>query len=74
MPKTVSGKRCIKILTQNFGFFIASQRGSHVKLRRYVGTTTITTIVPRHSELAHGTLRGILELGNVPFTDFENYM
>lgn len=65
MAKTVSGKVCVKILCRYFGFFLVSQKGSHVKLRRVVGRQTITTIVPQHSELSIGTLRGVLELAEV---------
>ena len=61
MPKlrTLTGEDVIRILSQ-FGFEIASQRGSHSKLRRILpdGTKQILTI-PRHKELDKGTLRAI---------------
>jgi len=65
MPKTLSGKRVIKILCRSFGFSFISQKGSHVKLAKVVGNDTITTIVPVHKELARGTLKGVLELAKV---------
>ncbi|OGL66976.1 hypothetical protein A2856_00565 [Candidatus Uhrbacteria bacterium RIFCSPHIGHO2_01_FULL_63_20] len=65
MAKTVSGKYCVKILCRYFGFFVVSQKGSHIKLRRMVGRQTVTTIVPNHPELSIGTLRGVLELAEV---------
>lgn len=70
MSKTFSGKQVVKILCQKFGFFIVSQKGSHIKLRKIVLGMTITTIVPMHKELAIGTLRGILDLAKVNFEEF----
>ncbi len=70
MPKTFSGKQAIKILCREFGFFIASQKGSHVKLCKISKDKTITTIVPDHKELATGTLRGVLRLAKVEYEDF----
>lgn len=73
MSKTFSGKRAVKILCRGFGFFIVSQKGSHIKLRKIILGRTITTIVPLHSELAFGTLRGVLDLAEVSFEDFFKY-
>ena len=70
MPKTFSGKKAIKILCREFGFYIVSQKGSHVKLRRIVGNKEINTIVPLHRELSPGTLKGILELAQVDEKEF----
>lgn len=74
MSNTVSGKLCVKILCKYFGFLLISQKGSHVKLRRKLGSRTITTIVPLHRELATGTLRGILEFAEVPEELFFDYI
>ena len=74
MAKTVSGNRCVKILCRHFGFFIARQKGSHVKLRRGVESKIITTIVPLHRELASGTLHGILKLAEVSGDDFLKFL
>ncbi len=60
----------VKILNRNFGFFFVSQKGSHVKLRKKTISKTITTIVPMHKELSHGTLLGILELAEINEQDF----
>jgi predicted RNA binding protein YcfA (HicA-like mRNA interferase family) len=70
MPKVLSGKRVIKILCREFGFYFVSQKGSHVKLRKRIGNQEITTVVPLHKELAPGTLRGVLELAKVDEKDF----
>lgn len=74
MPKTASGKEVVRILTQHFGFYFVSQKGSHVKLRRNTNQGTITTIVPMHHELSYGTLRGVLELAKVDRKQFEEFL
>jgi len=58
-PKVLSGPDVVKIL-KLFGFEVASQRGSHIKLRRALpGGTNQTLTVPNHRELDRGTLLGI---------------
>lgn len=64
--KLVSGKECIKVLCNEFGFRIVRQKGSHVVLRKN-GTGTV---VPVHPELKTGTLRGILKLAKVSEEEF----
>ncbi len=61
MPKLkrLTAKQVLAILTQ-FGFVIASQRGSHIKLTRLVqGQKQILTI-PNHTELDTGTSKAIM--------------
>ena len=70
MSKTFSGKEVVKVLCREFGFFVVSQRGSHIKLNRKNGNRTIVTIVPVHRELAHGTLLGILEMAEIDIAEF----
>ena len=70
MAKPYSAKQVIKILTRKFGFVFVSQKGSHVKLRRFLAGKAITTIVPLHRELASGTLKGILELAQIAEREF----
>lgn len=43
MPKLHSSKHIVRIL-ENKGFVFVSQRGSHVKYRRY-GSPTLTVII-----------------------------
>lgn len=61
MPKlrTLSGADLLRIFS-GFGFHPASQRGSHVKLRRILpeGIRQTLTIV-LHDEVDRGTLRAI---------------
>lgn len=59
MPKLphVSGAAAIRAL-ERLGFTQVRQRGSHVVLKR-IGTERVAgCVVPLHSELASGTLRG----------------
>ncbi len=73
MPlKKISGKDCIKILRNKFGFSIARQKGSHIVLKKQTSEGEIGTVVPNHKELKIGTLKGILELAKVKEEDFAN--
>ncbi len=58
MPRlpVLSGEELIKVL-QKAGFKILRQKGSHVSLQK----DNFKTVVPLHSELAKGTLLGILK-------------
>lgn len=57
--KRLSGREVIKIL-KRFGFKPVSQKGSHVKLKRYVELSAQTLTIPDHKELDTGTLRAIV--------------
>ncbi len=61
MPKLrrISGAEVISVF-EGFGFELVSSRGSHAKLRRFVGDTKHTLTVPTHSELDTGNLRAII--------------
>jgi len=56
--KILSGEDIITIL-KSFDFFIAGQKGSHVKMKRAVGDTTQTLTIPNHKELDAGTIKAI---------------
>lgn len=56
--KVLSGKDVIKIL-ESFNFAVASQKGSHIKLRRTINTRNQTVTIPDHKELDKGTLLAI---------------
>jgi predicted RNA binding protein YcfA (HicA-like mRNA interferase family) len=62
----VSGQETITALEQ-MGFVEVSQRGSHVKLRDQDGRIVI---VPKHRELAKGTLSAILRQSGVSVSEF----
>jgi predicted RNA binding protein YcfA (HicA-like mRNA interferase family) len=57
--KVLSGAEVVIILSI-FGFKVASQRGSHIKLRRIeAGSGHQTLTIPNHKELDRGTLGAI---------------
>ena len=57
--KPLSGDEVIKIFSA-FGFEIAAQRGSHVKLQRLLADGSRQSLtIPRHAELDKGTLKAI---------------
>ena len=60
MPKlkTLSGEDTVKIL-QSFGFTVANQRGSHIKLQRFYNSSKQTITIPNHKELDKGTLKAV---------------
>jgi predicted RNA binding protein YcfA (HicA-like mRNA interferase family) len=70
MYKPISGRKVVKILCRDFGFYFVSQKGSNVKLRKRINNKEITTIVPLHKELAPGTLKGVLKLAQIEEKDF----
>lgn len=65
-----SGEQVFKILQKHFGFVFTSQKGSHIKLRKFDGNATVTVVVPNHKELATGTLKNILRQAQVDEEDF----
>ncbi len=73
--KKISGKECVKILCNKFGFRIIRQKGSHIVLSKESpeGIGLIGTVVPNHKELKIGTLKGVLELAKVKEEDFAKY-
>ena len=71
MPKLrrLSGQEAIRVL-QRLDFTRVRQRGSHVVLKRQTPEGEIGCVVPLHSELAIGTLRGILRQARVTPEEF----
>lgn len=54
------------------GFWVVSQRGSHIKLRK-VGKPALTVIVPaERKQIPHGTFRSILRQAQLTEDDFKN--
>ena len=54
------------------GFLEASQKGSHVKFVKETDDGVLTAIVPRHREVAIGTLRSILRQARLTPQQFES--
>lgn len=66
MPRLrrVSGQEAIQAL-ERLGFFQVRQKGSHVILKKRTPEGDIGCVVPLHSELAIGTLRGIIRQAKI---------
>lgn len=64
--------REVKRKLEAAGFAETSQKGSHVKFVHRDGEGARTAIVPRHREVAAGTLRSILRQAGIPPEEFEN--
>jgi len=68
MPKLkiLSGPEVVRILSI-FGFKVASQRGSHIKLRRKeAGSGQQTLTIPNHKELDRGRVEMSERVGQHP--------
>jgi predicted RNA binding protein YcfA (HicA-like mRNA interferase family) len=71
--KKISGKECVKILCNKFGFNIVRQKGSHIILKKETSKGKVGTVVPNHKELKIGTLKGVLELAEIKEEEFIKY-
>lgn len=72
--RKVSGKECVKILCNKFGFQIVRQRGSHVLIKKETNQGKIGTVVPQHKEIKIGTLKAILEQAKVIEEEFSKFV
>ena len=68
--KKCSGKECVKILCNKFGFSIVRQKGSHIVLRKETPEGAIGTVVPNHKEIKMGTLKNVLKLAKIDEEEF----
>ena len=60
MSKLYSSRAIVKIL-ERYGFVFVSQKGSHIKLRKFTSIKTLTAIVPANrKEVSFGTYKSIL--------------
>ncbi len=66
-----SYRQVIKVLSA-VGFRSVRQRGSHIVLKGFFKEKNRTVIVPRHDEIAIGTLRGILFQAGMSAEEFVN--
>ena len=67
--KPYSYKRVIKTLAK-MGFSVIRQRGSHIILKGSYKGAVRTVVVPKHGEIAVGTLRGILFQAGITIEEF----
>ncbi len=72
MPKLglFSGREICRILAKE-GFVEVRQRGSHIVMQKQMEETTLTVIVPDHSEVRVGTLTSIIRQSQLPRSLFE---
>jgi predicted RNA binding protein YcfA (HicA-like mRNA interferase family) len=63
--------REVKRKLEAIGFAEVSQQGSHVKFAKQTEQGLRTAIVPRHREVATGTLRSILRQAGLSWDEFE---
>ncbi|KJV07982.1 type II toxin-antitoxin system HicA family toxin [Methylocucumis oryzae] len=61
MPKLrrLTAKQIVAMLT-GFGFVVASQRGSHIKMVRIVQDQKQILTIPNHNELDTGTCKAVM--------------
>jgi len=73
----VSGDKLLKLL-MSLGYEIVRQRGSHVRLRKITKAGKHNITVPKHSEIAKGTLNDILSKisiwNNIPKEELINML
>ena len=55
------------------GFSEVGQRGSHVKFARRDGGVVRTAVVPRHAEVAAGTLRSVLRQAHISAEEWDAF-
>ncbi len=63
--------REVKRKLERASFAEASQSGSHIKFAKTTDAETRTAIVPKHREVAAGTLRSILRQTGLSESEFE---
>ncbi len=71
--KKSSGRDCVKILCNKFGFKVKRQKGSHIILTKGTHKGKLGTVVPNHKELKIGTLKGVLELAKIDEEKFAKF-
>jgi predicted RNA binding protein YcfA (HicA-like mRNA interferase family) len=67
--KPYSYKKVIKTLSK-IGFSVVRQRGSHIILKGSHNGMERTVVIPRHREIAVGTLRNILLQAGMTIEEF----
>jgi len=63
--------REVKRRLEAAGFVEVGQTGSHLKFAKITDAGTRTAIVPKHREIAAGTLRGILRQAGLSEREFD---
>ena len=63
--------REVKRKLEAAGFTEAGQTGSHMKFAKTTAAGTRTAIVPKHQEIAAGTIRSILRQAGISAEEFD---
>lgn len=69
--KPYSHRQVTRTLTK-LGFSVIRQHGSHIVLKGFYKEMNRTVVVPKHGEIAVGTLRGILFQAGIAVEEFVN--
>ncbi|MFZ2634577.1 MAG: type II toxin-antitoxin system HicA family toxin [Desulfosalsimonadaceae bacterium] len=69
--RVLSGKEVVRIF-EKIGWKVARQKGSHIIMIKDDGTITLS--IPNHKEIAKGTLRSLIRLAGLTFSEFEKYV
>jgi predicted RNA binding protein YcfA (HicA-like mRNA interferase family) len=69
MLKPYSYQQVIKALNK-LGFKAVRQKGSHIILKGSYNSINRTVVVPKHKEIAIGTVRAIISQAGIPVEDF----
>ena len=72
--RRISGEECIKILCNKFQFEKVRQKGSHVVLSKITDNKKIVTVIPKHPEIKHPTLKNALKLAKVDLESFLKFV
>lgn len=66
----VSGKELLKFLSKR-GFQVVGNKGSHVRMKKFVNGKVFVTVVPMHKRIDPGTLLSILKQCELEKKDLE---
>ena len=72
MPLRPLAFREVKRRLEAAGYQETSQKGSHVKFIKSTAEGLLTAIVPRHREVAVGTLRSVLRQAGITPDEFQS--
>ena len=69
----LSGKQVADAL-KRAGFIRITQKGSHIKYRKFIEGKKLTVIVPNHKELKPSVVDSILEMAELTAAEFKNFI
>ncbi|MEK6824992.1 MAG: type II toxin-antitoxin system HicA family toxin [Nanoarchaeota archaeon] len=72
--RKLSGEQLLKILCNRLGFKTVRRRGSHVVIAKETPTGKVGTVIPMHSQVKIGTLKGILKQARISEEEFMQHV